>query len=92
MAVDLHLRQDHLGSAIKGLAALGAQVFLMQDSASHKCYNITGKSPYFILSFGILYTVKAKSGQTPQNPPEQVFYFYLFFFFYLSDLREELLV
>lgn len=32
MTVDLHLRQDHLGSAIKGLAALGAQVFLMHDS------------------------------------------------------------
>lgn len=37
MTVDLHLRQDHLGSAVKGLAALGAQVFLMQDSASQKC-------------------------------------------------------
>lgn len=43
MAVDLHLRQDHLGGAIKGLAAMGAQVFLRQDSASQKCYNITGK-------------------------------------------------
>lgn len=32
MTVDLHLRQDHLGSAIEGLAALGAQVFLMHDS------------------------------------------------------------
>lgn len=36
MTVDLHLRQDHLGTAVEGLAALGAQVFLLQDSASQK--------------------------------------------------------
>lgn len=34
MAVDLHLRQDHLGAAIKWLTALGAQVLLMHDSVA----------------------------------------------------------
>ena len=45
VTVDLHLRQNHLGIAIKGLVALGAQVFFMEDSASQKRLNITGKSP-----------------------------------------------
>lgn len=85
MTVDLHVSQDHLGSAIEGLAALGAQVFIMQDSASQKCYRIL-QGDLHISSFQLEYLVKAKSSQNPKihqsryQGEEKLDTFFFFFF------------